>query len=105
MNDSIITKTLIDLMRHAKISELESLDLALLRKLENQADKDLEAASQMLNWIEAITSGMLQPRDDSGHIERKADKAVVDASNRLQWISSIIDRKLGVESTDNETEE
>lgn len=104
MNDSIITRTLIDLMRHAKISELESLDLALLRKLENQADKDLEAASEMLNWIEAITIGTLRVQDDRS-MELKADKAVVDASNRLQWISSIIDRKLGVESTDDETEE
>lgn len=105
MNDSNIAKTLIDLMRHAKISELESLDIALLRQLENQADKDLEAAKEMLDWIEAITSGKLLPQDDSGHMERQADIAVVDASNRLQWISSIIDKKLGVESAGNGTDE
>ncbi|NDF11603.1 MAG: hypothetical protein EB060_02145 [Proteobacteria bacterium] len=105
MNESNLAKTITDLMRHSKISELESLDISLLRQLENQADKDLEAASEMLDWIEAITSGRLLITDDSGNMEKQADIAVVNASNRLQWISSIIDKKLGVESAGNGTEE
>ncbi len=97
MNDSVIARIITNLMRHAQISELESLDIRVLRQLENQASNDLDAANELLNWIEAVHHGRLRPEDIAGEMERQADIAVVNASNKLQWISNIIDRKLGLD--------
>lgn len=105
MTDSAITKTIMDLLRHAKISDLESLDLAVLRQLENQANKDLDDAAEVLDWISSAIMGRVNPRTDGGNMQRKADIALVNASNRRQWISNIIDKKLGLESAANGTDE
>ena len=102
MNDNNLNKIISELVRHSQIGELQNLDIDILRKLEDQADKDLLNQGVLLDHIKDIVAGQLKP-EDLRKLEKDADIALVDASNRLQWIRSVIDKKLGAEGSSNET--